>query len=283
MKQAVPLVIVVGCVGLAVGFWLGSRPQAVPTAVEATKAQLIQAAMKPAAGEKIVHTFADQAAMEAFISLWQQRQQRLLRMATLEGYWNNEQATLGDLNSQLTSQYSLDLAKEHVLNTDERVLMEQERPAATGGEAAAPTEAVPPADAPAAGETATAPDTDTGERKVIYTFADDAAMQAFAQLWQQRQSILLRMAVLKAYWDSEQQLVTQLNETLATTYQVDVAKAYTLDDQRLVLVEREAPQAPTPAAAPTQDAGTAQTGEQAATPAPQTPAPAQGGTPQASN
>lgn len=268
MKQTVPLMIVVGCVGVAAGFWLRGRPQTVQTPVEGAKAQLVQAAMKPAAGEKVVRTFADQAAMQGFVNLWQQRQQRLLRMATLEGYWTNEQATMSDLNSQLTSRYDLDLAKEHVLNTDERVLIEREPRAATEGEAAAPVESSPPAEG--TGEIASAPE--PAERKVVHAFADKAAMEAFAQLWQQRQSILVRMAVLKAYWDSEQQLVAQLNETLATTYQVDVTKPYRLDNQRLVLIEREAPQAPSPAAA-AQDAGTEPAGQEAAAPSPQTPAP----------
>jgi len=259
MKRTGFLVILVGCAGLAAGFWLRGRPQAAPAATEDAKAQLIQAAMAPEAGEKVVHTFADQAAMQAFVDLWQQRQQRVLRMAMLEGYWNNEQATLGDLNSRLTSQYTLDLSKGYVLNSDERVLIERETSAATEQEPGTPETAS------AAEEAAAEPASEA--QKVVHTFADDAAMEAFAQLWQQRQSMVVRMAVLKAYWDSEQQLLNQLNDTLKTTYQVDVTQRYTLDNQRLVLIERPAPPAP----------------QEAAAPAPQTPAPAPSGAPTTSN
>ena len=270
MKRTGLLVVLVGCAGLAAGFWLRGRPQAAPAATEDAKAQLIQAAMAPEAGEKVVHTFADQAAMQAFVDLWQQRQQRALRMAMLEGYWNNEQATLEDLNNRLTSQYGLDLSKGYALNSDERVLIERETPAATEQEPGTP-ETAPAAEGTAAGEAAAEPASEA--RKVVHTFADDAAMEAFAQLWQQRQSMVVRMAVLKAYWDSEQQLLNQLNDSLSATYQVDVAKRYTLNNQRLVLIERPAPPAPQEAATPTP--------QEAAAPAPQTPAPS--GAPTTSN
>ncbi|MBI2104495.1 MAG: hypothetical protein HYT90_02780 [Candidatus Omnitrophica bacterium] len=234
MNKTLPLVVVVGLVGVGTGFLLrGSQPRGGAAPTEQAKSQLIQASMTPAAGEKIIHTFPTQEALQAFVNFWQQRQERLLRMGMLEGYWNNDQGTLNQLNSQLTTQYQLDLAKRHVLDTEKRVLLEHETPAAE----------------PAAAEPETQPASEEAdEGKVIHTFADEDAMKAFAELWQQRQSVIVRMAVLKAYWDSENSLVAQLNKQLADDYQVDVAKLYALDEQRRVLIERPAPAAPEPAA-----------------------------------
>ncbi|MBI3330661.1 MAG: hypothetical protein HYZ96_00955, partial [Candidatus Omnitrophica bacterium] len=126
MNKTLPVVVVVGLVGVGAGYLLrGSQPQRGPASVEQAKAQLIQASMTPAAGEKVAHTFPDQEAMQAFVNLWQQRQERLVRMAMLEGYWNNDQATLNQLNSQFNTQYQLDLAKRHVLDAEKRVLVER--------------------------------------------------------------------------------------------------------------------------------------------------------------
>jgi len=166
-------------------------------------------------------------------------------MAMLEGYWNNDQATLNQLNSQLSSQYQLDLAKRHVLDTEKRELVEHDIPAAEPQLAETPGETPAPAAEAGAAPPEAAP---AEEGKVVHTFADEPAMRAFADLWQQRQSVLVRMAVLKAYWDSENSLVGQLNKQFADDYQVDVAKLYALDEQRRVLIERPAPPAPQPAA-----------------------------------
>ena len=238
MNKTLPLVVVVGLVGAGAGFLLRGQPQVNPASTEQAKAQLIQASMAPAPGEQIVHTFPNPETMQAFVTLWQQRQERLLRMGMLEGYWNNDQATLNQVNSQLSSQYQVDLSKRHVLNTEDRVLVEHETPAAADAPADAPAEASGEAAAPAA----------DAEGKVVHTFADEDAMKAFAEVWQQRQSVLVRMAVLKAYWDSEKSLVDQLNGRLASDYQVDVTKLYALDEQRRVLIERPAPPTAQPAA-----------------------------------
>ena len=87
--------------------------------------------------------------------------------------------------------------------------------------------------------------------KIAYTFDDEAKMKDFTQLWQQRQTVLLRMTVLQSYWNEEQATLAKLNNQLATTYHLDATKNYSLDSTRHVLIEREnlrSSQPPTPAA-----------------------------------
>ncbi|GEM_PF-6408631 len=76
---------------------------------------------------------------------------------------------------------------------------------------------------------------------VVHTFTDEAQMTAFAELWRQRQSAVLRMSVLQAYWNEEQAVITQVNGRLTQDYHVDPAKNYSLDTQRRVLLEQPAP------------------------------------------
>ena len=96
--------------------------------------------------------------------------------------------------------------------------------------------------APEAGEVKT-------PEHVVYTFEDDAKMKEFALMWQKRQAMLLRMSVLKSYWDQEEATLNQLNKNLVDDYHLDLAKSYTLDAPRRVILEREAA-APSPAQAP---------------------------------
>ena len=103
---------------------------------------------------------------------------------------------------------------------------------------------------PASSEAAPTPPPE-GE-KIVHTFEDEAKMKTFANLWQQRQAILLRMTVLKTYWEQEQATLTQVNNKLAADYQVDVTKNYTMDGNRRVLIEREAPPSAATEPAPTQ-------------------------------
>lgn len=95
--------------------------------------------------------------------------------------------------------------------------------------AAQPAPAAPDANAPAADE------------KVAYTFTDDAKIQEFAQLWQQRQGTLVRMTVLQSYLSQEQADLAKLNQTITSTYKLDPSKSYFLDAKRRVLIERDLP------------------------------------------
>ena len=104
-------------------------------------------------------------------------------------------------------------------------------------------QATKPEVAPTAPQAATGP---SKEEKIVYTFPDQAKMEEFTKVWQQRQGIILRMTVLQAYWNEEQAALAQLNNKFSTDYKLDVTKNYTLDDKRRVLIEREAP--PTPPA-----------------------------------
>ena len=73
-------------------------------------------------------------------------------------------------------------------------------------------------------------------------------MKEFTHLWQQRQTVLLRMTVLQSYWNEEQAALAKLNDQLATTYHLDATKNYSLDSTRRVLIERENPHPPPPTA-----------------------------------
>lgn len=82
---------------------------------------------------------------------------------------------------------------------------------------------------------------------VVFTFADEAQLQAFANVWRKRERLLARLATLQEYWAAEQQDLAGLNQRLAAEYHVDVAKSYTLDPQRKVLIEQPpSPPAPVP-------------------------------------
>ena len=238
MKQALPWLVAVGCAGLSVGVLLRSQPN---TTAPFT-APLTNAAIPTAVPEgKAVHTFSDEAAMEAFAKLWQQHQGSVVRMALLQSYWNNEQASLAKLDATFSSQYGIDTKKNYFLDAKQRVVMERETPATPATPAAA-TDTPAPATPPAQEQPPTG--------KAVHTFANDDEMKAFSEQWQQRQIIVLRMTVLQNYWDQEQVSLTALNKKLETEYQVDPAKNYFLDGQRRQLIEREAPPQAAPANAP---------------------------------
>ena len=86
--------------------------------------------------------------------------------------------------------------------------------------------------------TAESPSSTAPQEHVVFTFADDAQMRQFAQLWQQRQGMMARMVVLQGYWNQEQASLAKLNEQLLDQYHHDVAKNYALDSERKVLVEQ---------------------------------------------
>jgi len=213
----------------------------------------------PAQGEKVAHTFEDDAKMGEFTSLWQQRVGMVTRMTVLQGYWNTEQGELAKLNSQLQSQYQLEPTKDYYFNKEKRALMERKAPEAAAPVAVPATGqagATPPAKPSAAAASTAAPAQGKQEDTPIHTFADEEELKGFAALWQQRQGMAVRMAVLQDYWKGEQNAIAQLNNKLSTDYGLDVTKDYTLDNKRRVLIERPAPpaapapSAATPAAAP---------------------------------
>ena len=267
MKRAIP-VIVVGCLGVAAGFWLRGQEHVAPTSEQA-KARAIQSAMTPRPGEKIAHTFTDETQVRQFANLWQQRSGMLMRIAMLESYANNEQATLTRIDTQFQSQYSVDPSKNYSLNTAQRTIVERQAPSAPAQEAPAQPAAAPAAKSAKVEQPApaTAPAAQQPQENVVHTFADEAAMQEFAKLWQQRQSVIVRMAVLKNYRDVEKNNLVQIEKKLAGDYSMDMAKQYTLDEKRRVLIERQVP--PAPQVAPARPAAAAgQPGAGASAPQP---------------
>ena len=100
------------------------------------------------------------------------------------------------------------------------------------------------AKAPAAAATPTPPSKAASAPppgKSVHTFADEAEMEQFAQVWRQRQAAMARSAVLESYLTQEQQTLKQINEELMSKYSLDINKAYTLDTEHKTLIEREGP------------------------------------------
>ena len=87
-----------------------------------------------------------------------------------------------------------------------------------------------------------------GEETIVHTFANDDEVKAFANLWQQRQGIITRMAVLRAYWSEEQTRLNEMDAQLTSAYKLDLKKRHVLSPERKVLIELEpladAPEAP---------------------------------------
>ena len=233
MKQVLPWLVAVGCLGVAVGAVLKGQGSQAATG-SAPMPQIGQPAGSVLTGEEnVVHRFESDAEIQEFANLWQPREGVRLRMAILQGYWNGEQGVLAQVTDQLNSDYDLDSNQNYFLDSEQRVLREQPTPAAEGQEA-------------------------TGEGKVVYTFTDDAGLQGFTSRWQQQQGTRLRMAVLETYWNQEQARLAQLNNQLAEAYGVDPAKNYAFDGDRRALVERPTPSAPTQPAGTDEGQGAAQ-------------------------
>jgi len=106
-----------------------------------------------------------------------------------------------------------------------------------------PDEAAAPADA-------ATPGGESKEERIVHNFKDEAELRAFTELWQHRQSIILRMTVLQAYWNQEQAGLAELNKMLASQYQTDPTKNYFLDGDRRVLIEQDSPPVPLPSSQP---------------------------------
>lgn len=99
-----------------------------------------------------------------------------------------------------------------------------------------------------------APNTATAQQapveKIVFTFADDAQIQRFGELWAERQASVTRQAVMRSYWDAEQADLDNVNNKLNQQFGMDVNKEYTLDTDRKVLIERPAPAPDAAASAP---------------------------------
>ena len=124
--------------------------------VWALRAQEQQSIVKPpapsaaATADRVVFQFSDEAQMRQFGQLWQQRQAVLGRLSMLQDYLDQEQAGLTYVNQKLWSQYHLDVSKPYVLDTDRRVLVEQDAlaPASAGSLAAPASSSGTPAPTP---------------------------------------------------------------------------------------------------------------------------------------
>ena len=141
MKRTGSWVVAAQCLVAVLGCAFGGQSWGGVTAAEeisqpaqaASKPAAPPASQQPAAQEKIAYTFEDEAKLNAFRELSQQRQAIVLRMTVLQAYWNQEQANLSKVEGKLAADYKLDLTKAYTLDSDRRVLIE--RPAAPVQEA----------------------------------------------------------------------------------------------------------------------------------------------------
>ncbi len=106
--------------------------------------------------------------------------------------------------------------------------------------------ATPPLPAAAIAPAATSPINDpaaaatgTGQEKVAFVFANEQQLNEFGKLSQQRQGILVRMSVLRAYFSEEQAGLAELDKKMVGEYKLDMNKNYSYDPQRRALIERE--------------------------------------------
>ena len=109
-----------------------AAPSGAPAAIQAASDA------KPTGAEKVVFTFDDEAKLKEFTALWDRRRAGILRMTVLQSYWNEEQATLAQLNKKLETDYKLDFNKDYYLDQNRRVIIER----------ATPQTPPPPAEAP---------------------------------------------------------------------------------------------------------------------------------------
>ncbi|MBI3325054.1 MAG: hypothetical protein HYZ92_07215 [Candidatus Omnitrophica bacterium] len=144
-----PLVLIVGAAAVSVVLTLAlqaQEKQATPPASASHPAHPAASASPPAG--TVVYTFSDEAQMREFAQAWTKRQASLTRMAVLQGYLTQEQASLGQLNEEMLSKYHLDVKKNYSLDTERKVLLEREEPAQPPTGDAAKSQ--PPANAPPA-------------------------------------------------------------------------------------------------------------------------------------
>ena len=109
--------------------------------------------------------------------------------------------------------------------------------------AKAPGSAKAPVAQPAASSAATVKAEQSKTEKVAYSFSDQTKVDEFAKLWQQRQATVIRMSVLKAYFQEEQASLEKLNAQFAKDYNLDVAKNYRFDNERKAIIEVAGPPA----------------------------------------
>ena len=131
MKRPLTLILVAGLVSVLLTLALQAQEKAAPAATPSKPAAATPATAPavPPTGT-VVYTFPDETQMREFAQMWTKRQAALTRMAVLQGYLNVEQAALGQLNEELLSKYHLDVKKNYSLDTERKVLLEREQPAA---------------------------------------------------------------------------------------------------------------------------------------------------------
>lgn len=96
------------------------------------------------------------------------------------------------------------------------------------------------ADETAAG-TQAAPGSSAEQERIVHTFTDDTQLKEFADQWDQRRLMLIRMTVLQEYWMDERDKLVALNKQIAERYKLDASKNYVFDPDRRALIEREVP------------------------------------------
>ena len=128
MKRIGWVIAVGGAVIVTWALWNGQAPVPSATAETAAQSTAPAASATPVApkAEKIIFTFEDQAKMDDFTKLWDSRRAVILRMTVLQSYWNEEQATLAQLNQKLETDYKMNFNKDYYLDRERRAIVERE-------------------------------------------------------------------------------------------------------------------------------------------------------------
>lgn len=140
MRRVSGWVITAGCVGAFAALVLyihgrGLSSIAVAAAKEPAKTQAARPPASPPASpapaaekkqpqEKVAYSFSDQAKVDEFGKLWQQRQATVIRMSVLKSYFQEEQATLEKLNAQFSKDYNLDVTKNYRFDNERKAIIE---------------------------------------------------------------------------------------------------------------------------------------------------------------
>ncbi len=86
---------------------------------------VVMDAQSGAGVQRIMHTFADEDELQAFVSILEQLQGLRLRRDVLRAYWDDEQARLRQVYEVLRADYQIDPSKDYILDEQRHALIEQ--------------------------------------------------------------------------------------------------------------------------------------------------------------
>jgi hypothetical protein len=169
-----------------------------------------------AAENAVVHSFASEDEMKAFVGLFNAKEANINRIVVLEGYLMGELRNADQADGQLLLKYNIRPDRNYSFDKERKSLVEE--PAATEKDGKK------------------AKDAKAAKKPVAHTFKSDEEFRGFARLKQARDAITNRINVMKVYHKAEKKNLDKLNAQLSEKYHVEADKKYTLDPENKVLV-----------------------------------------------